>query len=74
MDDFTRVVIGGIFVGCVQSEVAEDYAAAITAESAGIASPDWPMIDAAILAKWKPSGLALIKKLAWKHTTKRESP
>lgn len=50
-----------------RNEVAENYAQGLRTH--GISWPHWPHVNAAIQRRWSPSGLAYIKKRAWKIAT-----
>lgn len=47
-----------------QKHVAVTYAMAIKSEVQGADTPDWKAINAAILKRWKMSGLQRIKRRA----------
>lgn len=50
-----------------RNEVAENYA--IGLRTHGMSWSHWSDVNAAILRRWTPSGLAYIKERAWKITT-----
>jgi hypothetical protein len=37
-----------------------------------VAGVDWPTVNRAILSRYKPSGLARIKQMAWRMAERRE--
>lgn len=47
-----------------QKDIAFTYAMAIKSKAQGADTPDWPMINKAILARWSMSGLERVKKRA----------
>ena len=61
----TRVIQDEIAAGLSQKEIAVTYAMAVKSQAQGADTPDWPAVNAAILAKWKMSGLERIKKRAF---------
>lgn len=60
----TRAIINEITLGITQEGVALSYAMAMVSEQRGEGRPDWLVINAAIAAKWKVSGLERVKKRA----------
>ena len=60
----TRVIQDEMAAGLTQNEIAVTYAMAIKSQAQGADTPDWRAINAAILARWKMSGLERIKKRA----------
>ena len=70
LTDCTRIIIDEVaFLRCRQKEVAWTYGMALLSERRGRDNPDWKAINAAILDRWKPSGLERIKRTAWKLAT-----
>lgn len=61
----TDVICDEVQRGVNQNGIALSYAMAIKSEAQGADKPDWPKINAAILSKWKMSGLERIKKRAF---------
>lgn len=61
----TQVICNEIEQGVSQKDIALTYAMAIKAQAQKADMPDWSVINKAILAKWKPSGLERIKKRAF---------
>lgn len=56
---------------CKQKDIAMTYAMAICSSD----KPDWSKVNNAIIARWSKSGLARIKKAAWKLIeAKRSTP
>ena len=60
----TQVICDEIEAGCTQKSIALSYAFALKSKMQGADDPDWGVINRAILAKWKMSGLERIKKRA----------
>lgn len=62
----TQVILQDLAAkGCRQKHVALTYAMAIKSQAQGADIPDWKVINTAILARWKMSGLERIKKRAF---------
>ncbi len=64
MVDAENTIERELAAGCTQRQVAQTYALAMRSMQHG-EKPDWKRINAAILKRWKPSGLIRIKKMAW---------
>ncbi len=47
-----------------QKDVALTYAMAMKSAAQGADTPDWPIINRAIIARWSMSGLERVKKMA----------
>lgn len=60
----TQVICNEVAQGLTQNDVALSYAMAIKSAAQGADKPDWPIINRAILSRWKMSGLERIKKRA----------
>ena len=61
----TDVILNEIARKLPQKSVASTYAMAIVSESRGVDTPDWSVINQAILDRWSMSGLERIKARAW---------
>jgi hypothetical protein len=70
----TQVILNEIALGITQDGLALTYALAIASEQRGVDQPDWRAINAAIVTKWRPSGLGRIKKRARAITKGKASP
>jgi hypothetical protein len=64
--DCTDVIRNEIAQGLPQKQIALTYAMAIKSQMQRADTPDWLAINAAILSKWKMSGLERIKARAFK--------
>lgn len=64
-------------VGCkqaTQKDVALTYAMALKSWSRGADTPDWQIINKAIVRRWSMSGLERIKKRAWGIASGKVAP
>jgi hypothetical protein len=70
----TSVICDEVAAGLPQKQIALSYALAIKSEIEGADKPEWPVINAAILGRWKMSGLERIKKRAFDILRGKVSP
>ncbi len=61
----TDVICNEVERGVSQKDIAVSYALAIKSQAQKADNPDWSVINRAILARWKMSGLERIKKRAF---------
>ena len=61
----TQTIMSEIEQGFTQKDVAVSYGLALRSAAAGTDTPEWSVINRAILARWSMSGLERIKKRAW---------
>ena len=61
----TQVICNEVAQGLSQKDIAVTYAMAIKSAAQKADTPDWRVINEAILTRWKMSGLERIKKRAF---------
>jgi hypothetical protein len=67
----TQVMLNEIEQGLTLGDVAQTYALSIRSEANGADKPDWPTINAAIIARFGQRGLDQVKKIAWRRLETR---